>query len=445
MHPPTVPVAAARALPRWARPGLTALAVLAAIAFGAWAMLDRVVAGAGAEWLGYGLGGIAWYALGMLGFAWCVSRVSFPPLGWRAILALVLWYLPLAIAASVVVDLQLPEAVAAWSAVALAVFGVVMLGLALRRVGAPRLAPALAVATLFLAAFGALSSWSGISAGLWYAPDPESVDAADAPLDESEERLLYAQPARLEAALAKLEPRVAGRSNLFFLGFAGYGAQRVFAEEVRFAAEAVAKRYGTGTRTLTLVNDRRDLKTAPLATVIGLEQALQGIAQRMDLEDDVLFLVLSSHGAPDPLLSVQLGDLPLEQLSGQGLRVALDRAGIRWRVIVISACHAGAFLADLKDSQTIVLTAAATANTSFGCSDDRDLTYFGEAFFRDALPTAVTLRAAFETARSSIAARERRERVDTSDPQAWFGDAMDRRWRTFEPERSTRSDASNLE
>ncbi len=436
MLPTADPATVPRTMPRWAQPTLPTLASLALIAFCGWALLDRLAAGEGAEWLGYGLGGVAWYGLGLLGFAWCVSRVSFPPVGWRAILALVLLYLPLAFAASTLIDLQVPESVAARSDVGLAAIGVALLGLALRRVGAPRLAPALAVATLFVAAFGALSSWNGITAGLWYAPEPDSADAAEAPLDESEERLLFVQPARLEASLARLEPRVAGRSNLFFLGFAGYGAQRVFAEEIRFAAQAVAKRYGTGTRTLTLVNDRRDLKEAPLATVVGLEQALQGIAQRMDLDEDVLFLVLSSHGADDPLLSVQLGDLPLEQLSGEALRGALDRAGIRWRVIVISACHAGAFLPDLEDPQTIVLTAAAAANTSFGCSDDRDLTYFGEAFFRDALPSAITMREAFESARVSIAVRERREGVDASDPQAWFGDAMDRRWRLLEADLS---------
>jgi hypothetical protein len=34
--------------------------------------------------------------------------------------------------------------------------------------------------------------------------------------------------------------------------------------------------------------------------------------------------------------------------------------------------------------------------TAFGCSDDRDLTYFSEAFFRDALPAAADLEAMFD-------------------------------------------------
>ena len=113
--------------------------------------------------------------------------------------------------------------------------------------------------------------------------------------------------------------------------------------------------------------------------------------------------------------------LPLEQVTGDNLAAALHDSGIKWRIIVISACHAGAFIDALKDPNTVLITAAAADKTSFGCSDDRDLTYFGEAFYRDALPRATSLQDAFALTRSSIAAREQAEKVTASDPQAWFG------------------------
>jgi len=74
-----------------------------------------------------------------------------------------------------------------------------------------------------------------------------------------------------------------------------------------------------------------------------------------------------------------------------------------------------------------VLTAAAADRTSFGCSDDRDLTYFGEAFYRDALPRASSLEQAFALTRTAIAAREQAEQVTPSDPQAWFGSRIAQR------------------
>ena len=88
---------------------------------------------------------------------------------------------------------------------------------------------------------------------------------------------------------------------------------------------------------------------------------------------------------------------------------------------MISACYAGGFIDALRDPKTIIITAAAKDRTSFGCSNDSDLTYFGEAFYRDALPGAKSLREAFEAAKKAIAAREQSEHETASNPQAYFG------------------------
>jgi hypothetical protein len=141
----------------------------------------------------------------------------------------------------------------------------------------------------------------------------------------------------------------------------------------------------------------------------------------MRLDRDVLFLAISSHGGRDAVIAVANSELPLDDLTDDDLAAALRDSGIQWRVIILSACYAGAFIPSLRDPQTIVITAAASDRSSFGCSNDRDMTYFGEAFYRDALPKAGSLRDAFERARAAIAVRERREGVTPSQPQAYFG------------------------
>jgi hypothetical protein len=152
----------------------------------------------------------------------------------------------------------------------------------------------------------------------------------------------------------------------------------------------------------------------------------------MDRDDDVLFLMLTSHGSDAPSLSVSNGSWPLEGLGGKALRTALDESGIRWRVIVISACHSAAFIEPLADENTIVLTSAAKDRTSFGCSDDRDLTYFGTAFIKDALPAAESLASAFDRAKRAIAEQEAREGLGASAPQAHFGRAISAHWERIE-------------
>jgi hypothetical protein len=116
----------------------------------------------------------------------------------------------------------------------------------------------------------------------------------------------------------------------------------------------------------------------------------------------------------------------MQQLTGEDLSAALEASSIKRRIIVISACHAGAFIPQLKNPNSIIITAAAAEMTSFGCSDDRDLTYFGEAFYRDALPKAQNLQDAFEKAKETIGLREKQEHQKASDPQAYFGSELQR-------------------
>lgn len=257
---------------------------------------------------------------------------------------------------------------------------------------------------------------------VWAPRESQAADSGDGPNAES---LLFDQADRIDRALADLDLKPSAKPRSFFLGFAGVGDQKVFAQEIGLASRVLAERYGIDRRGLSLINDERDFEGAPLASVSGLRYALRGIGARMSLDRDVLFLSISSHGAEDKAIVVSNYKLPLNDLTDEDLAAALEDSGIKWRVIIISACYAGGFIDSLKNPWTIVIAAAAADRTSFGCASDRDLTYFGEAFYRDALPAAPSLRAAFDAAKAAIAARERTEHIDASNPQAYFGPQLE--------------------
>ena len=272
---------------------------------------------------------------------------------------------------------------------------------------------------LFILAFVAASDKTNAIPDIW---NPR--DGGNGAVDEElagREAALFEQAQRIDAALEPVSRDTSATPEAFFLGFAGVGDQKVFAQEIGLASRVIGERYATGYRRMSLVNDERDLDSAPLASVSGLQYALQGMASRMQLDRDVLFLAISSHGSADPAIAVSNSKMPLTELRPQDLVDALGDSGIKWRVIVISACYAGGFIDALRDVHTIIIAAAAPDRTSFGCSNDSDLTYFGEAFYRDALPEAKSLRAAFDTAKEAIAAREKVEGEEPSNPQAFFG------------------------
>jgi hypothetical protein len=277
-----------------------------------------------------------------------------------------------------------------------------------------------------------------VDTSLWMSSEDEGNGGEYDTAWKASEPLLFSQPSRIDAAIDKIAPASNGAPAAFFVGFAGYAEQRVFAEEIKLASRVIGRRYDTQDRSVLLVNDRRSLEAYPLASPTALQYTLQHLARKMDVDRDVLILALSSHGSVDTL-SVSNGPMGLQDLTAADLAKALQKSGIKWRVILISACHAGSFIDELEDPRTIVITAAASDKTSFGCSDERDLTYFGEAFYRDALPGAASLRAAFDKAKAKIAVREKRAEVTPSDPQASFGTEMERYLQSFDDRAGART------
>jgi hypothetical protein len=402
-----------------------AIAVLALASVGLVIGLGRIGFGPNVEFNFFSAPVLACKTLGLLAIGWIIWRASDPQASWRAILFILASLTLLAVPARWGIN-QLgygtTRIVASWSLLALQL---VYLTRALKVATGYRQFRAVTLSLIALVIGTALIARYLEAGPIWYTPENEGLNTYTRDQHEAE-RLLMDQPARIDAAVAAMAPR-SGDSSRYMVGFAGVGEQKVFAGEISLAAKVIGERYGTRQRTLLLVNDQRDLESRPLASVTGLKLALADIGRRMDTERDVLILVISSHGSKDPSISVSNGGIPLNDLTGKDLKAALDDAGIRWRVLIISACHAGAFIPYLRDERSIVIAAAAPDRSSFGCSNDRDLTDFGEAFIRDALPNSPSLRVAFEKARASIDVRERKEHLTPSMPTAYFGTAIEKR------------------
>ena len=255
---------------------------------------------------------------------------------------------------------------------------------------------------------------------------PAAPDSAGTTQDwQDTESAFFDQRAVIDQELRRLQPQRPGTTDLYFVGFAGDGDEGVFHRESLFAQRIFAARMGTGSRALQLINDRADRETYPFASVVGLRYALSRIGMAMDPNDDVLVLFLTSHGSREGGIFIRNGVTPVDaDLPPTELRSALDDAGIRWRIVVVSACYSGVFVEPLKSDTTAIITAADSQHTSFGCADDRDLTYFGEAFLQDSLPKARSLNEAFDLTRKEIAEREKQEKLEPSNPQMWVGASM---------------------
>jgi len=406
------------------------------VALALWAGFDWLNNQPDGQFFPYGVPALAWYVLAALLTALAFAHISRPPVSLARVCSLLALLAPVLAIAQFVIDRFVPEQWIQAALMGVALYAAVYCLNGLRSITGNRQL----IATVAGTALALLAVWLGavlyVNPMLWTSqdnPESEYVDESDW---GAVEPVLFQQSARIDEAVARMARPASDTPVGFFVGFAGFGEQKVFAEEIQFAADRFAQRYDTSKRTLLLINDRRSLDDYPLASGTALSYALKRVASKMDIDRDILFLTLSSHGSEEPLLSVTNGSLPLRDLSGDMLAEALQESGIKWRVIVISACHAGAFIEPLKDDNTIVITAARADRSSFGCADDRDLTYFGEAFFREALPNATSLRDAFDKAKALIAEREKEEGVEASLPQAYFGEQLEKQLAAMSKDRS---------
>ncbi len=290
-----------------------------------------------------------------------------------------------------------------------------------------RVAAWLAVGLLWLAPAYLLPS-----VDFWYALPRHVPASAPKPAPFDPEAVLSEQPSQVARAVAALRAQTPGRTDLYALGFAGDGAERVFRNEIEYLPRLLGARFGAAGRTLSLINSPDTTGRVPLATLTNLRLALKGLASRMDADEDLLLLLLTSHGSDDHEIYVDLPPLPLNQIDPEALRGALDDSGIRWRIVVVSACYSGGFVEALKDPRTLVITAARADRPSFGCGADSQITWFGKAFLAQALNETTSISEAFQRAKKKIAAWERKDEETPSEPQYVAGALIEAKLRAWQ-------------
>jgi peptidase C13-like protein/YcxB-like protein len=262
---------------------------------------------------------------------------------------------------------------------------------------------------------------------LWDKDYTKEVDEESSPLGKASiasEDTFYRQPELLQRELDAIKPGRKGVVDVYLVGMAGYGDQDVFMREVDSVSQLFRERFDADGHIVKLVNNRKTVLSQPIASATSLKAALKRIAEVMDAEEDVVVLFLTSHGSANHRFSLQLWPLQFNELTPETLRGLLDESGIRNRVVIVSACYAGGFVPKLQNDDTLVITAAAADRNSFGCGNEEQWTFFGKAYFDEALRQTGSFTKAFEVAKPLIEQREKEKSFDPSMPQMSLGASM---------------------
>ncbi|MCK9689295.1 C13 family peptidase [Scleromatobacter humisilvae] len=266
----------------------------------------------------------------------------------------------------------------------------------------------------------------------WYASSPPTA-FQDKRLRLTQETMEL-QPRLLASALDAIAPQRPGVVDLYAITFAPYASEDVFMRESALVADVMANRFDAQGRTLQLVNNRATETQLPWATPLNLQRAIERVAQRMDKQEDILFIHLTSHGGADGELAAAARPMTVASVTPQALRQWLDDAGIRNRVISISACFSGSWIAPLAGDDTLVMTAADADHTSYGCGSKSTLTFFGQAMYDEQLRHTWSFEEAHAASRKLIDQRERAAGKDDgySNPQISVGPRIRERLKALE-------------
>ena len=265
----------------------------------------------------------------------------------------------------------------------------------------------------------------------WWSDRPAASGRKDF-VSPASEPALAAQQFLLDQALDNLDDEQPGVTDLYFVGFAPDSRRIGFVADVESAAEVMNKRWNTRGRSVVLINSQATIAQYPFATVPNLRETLDGIGGIIDPDDDIVMVYLTGDAASDGTLAAVNPPLELVPLSPGGLRNLLDSAGIRWRIVVVSACHSGAWVDALKDDETAVIASSAAGVRDIGCAGATRPGAFGTAFFGDGMSHSDDLARAFSTAREVLL------RKGAAAPVLWIGPGIAARLKAFREGRGGR-------
>ena len=274
-----------------------------------------------------------------------------------------------------------------------------------------------------------------VQSGTWI--NGQRVRDADGKLlPDSLELGLLAQGRLLDDALLNV-PGSTPAVELYTLTLGGDGKQSVFLSESDYVSNMLASRFGAFGQ-IRLVNHRDHLVDRPMATRENLRRAAQTLAERSGPED-LIFIYLTSHGTSEHELVLDQPRMELSDLPADELAAVLAPLKNRDKIVVISSCYSGGFIPALKDERTLIITASRADRVSFGCSEEANSTYFGDALFTQALNQTDDLENAFKLAKATVAERELADSFEASEPQMWAPKGVIARWQLLRKQQARKA------
>jgi Peptidase C13 family len=240
---------------------------------------------------------------------------------------------------------------------------------------------------------------------------------------QKENKQLSDNKLQLQITQAKEILASSSEPRILYAGFAMHAQSKAFRQDVLLAAKAVQSMDAQAI-VFKLANpvagQEADL---PYATRENVEQIIDELS-RLARPQDKIVLLLSTHGNKE-ILAINAGNQDYGVVNAADLQKWLRKLDGKPMVLALSACYSGSFIAPLKNTNRIILTAADKDHSSFGCNYQSTNTFFVEETFGTSFDLKKSLLEVFESAKTNIDKKEKRMGLSpASNPQIEVGAAL---------------------
>ncbi len=240
---------------------------------------------------------------------------------------------------------------------------------------------------------------------------------------QKENKLLSDSKLQLQIIQAKEILASSSEPRILYAGFAMHAQSKAFRQDVLLAAKAVQSMDAQAI-VFKLANpvagQEADL---PYATRENVEQIIDELS-RLARPQDKIVLLLSTHGNKE-ILAINAGNQDYGVVNTADLQKWLRKLNDKPVVLALSACYSGSFIAPLKNTNRIILTAADKDHSSFGCNYQSTNIFFVEETFGTSFDLKKSLLEVFESAKTNIDKKEKRMGLSpASNPQIEVGAAL---------------------
>lgn len=232
----------------------------------------------------------------------------------------------------------------------------------------------------------------------------------------------------LHNLLMGLKPNDEKKADVYLV-VAALDSDAVFGREAIEVTKILEKKYNARGRTIILSSGDDERNQTPEGTPDNLAKTIARLGEIMDAQNDILIVYLTTHGHPITGLAYKNKGYATGSIGTERLKTILNEGGIKNQMIMLSACFSGIFIPELASDERVIVTAAAADRASFGCKPDNDWTFFGDAMINHAMRKDIEFKLAFQDARNTINAWEKKARLKSSNPQISIGEKSN--WLNF--------------